>query len=90
MFSVKKLVIPVLKIEIPSTCKEVGAGIFIGGPIMTAACGIPILGTNPKKHGPLAETVPGNTFGTPGRKDVSKAPTTTLSPILIMEQVCAI
>ena len=57
---------------------------------MTAACGIPILGTNPKKHGPLAETVPGNTFGTPGRKDVSKAPTTTLSPILIMEQVCAI
>tara|TARA_B100000963_G_C22121294_1_gene449163 strand:- start:216 stop:485 length:270 start_codon:yes stop_codon:yes gene_type:complete len=88
--SVKKLVIPVLKIEIPSTCREVGAGIFIGGPIITAACGIPILGTNPKKHGPLAATVPGNTFGTPGKKDVSNAPITILSPTLIIEQVCAI
>ena len=48
MFSVKKLVMPVLKIEIPSTCKEFGVGIFMGGPIMTAAIGIPILGTAPK------------------------------------------
>ena len=57
---------------------------------MTAACGIPTLGTNPKKHGPLAETVPGNTFGMPGRKDKSNAPTTSLSPMFCIEEVCAI
>ena len=73
--------------DIPFTSRLGATGIPKGGPIITPAVGT---GTpKPNQHGPLATSVPGITFGTPGIWEQSKGPTVSLSPQVIIDAVTA-